>query len=130
VHLTLVSPTLGAKNVEMRHVITQLPAKNNAQLAVFETVVRDLTLGFCLTRSMSYNMFRMTLLQNHVTGVDTPVKCILVQNHFISVEDGVATLYKHVQDTDVSHQVGEFDEDEDMGGDNSKKRRRSTCSSV
>jgi hypothetical protein len=114
----------------MRQVITELPVKNSAQLAVFETVVRELTLGFCLTRSMSYNMFRMTLLRNHVTGVSTPVKCILVHNHFISVEDGIATLYKYVQDTDIADPGDEFEDDGDTSSDNCKKRRRSTCGSV
>jgi hypothetical protein len=115
---------------KMRHVIVQLPVKNNTQLAVFESVVRDLTLGFCLTRSMSYNMFRMALLQNHVTGVSTPVKCILVHNHFISVEDGIATLYRHLSDIDVPDPGDEFEDDGDTSSDNCKKRRRSTCRSV
>jgi len=82
----------------MRQVLARLPVQNIAQLTTFERELRKLTMGFSVVRSTAYTGFRMSVLQYHQTGQPTSFRAILAHNHFIRVSEGVATLYRNVQD--------------------------------
>jgi hypothetical protein len=90
----------GATANPMRQVLARLPIQNIAQLKTFETELRKLTMGFSVVRSTAYTGFRMSVLQYHQTGKPTSFRAILAHNHFIRVSEGVATLYRNVQDRD------------------------------
>jgi hypothetical protein len=85
----------------MRQIIAVLPVHTASQLSVFEKEMGVLTAGFSLRRSISYNTFRMSVLQYHQTGVVSDIKCILTHNHFISTINGIATLYRNIDEEDL-----------------------------
>jgi hypothetical protein len=90
----------------MRQTLARLPVQNIAQLTSFEKELRNLTMGFSVVRSTAYTGFRMSVLQYHQTGYPTSFRTILAHNHFIRVNEGVATLYRNVQDEDdPSHET-------------------------
>ena len=112
----------------VREVITKLPVRNKDELAAFENAMSYLTLGYSLTRSMSYSTFRLVVLQYHLTGKPTQSKCILGHNHFIAMDDGVATLYRIVDvETDMCTREEEYTDSDD---DNPKEVKRRKCSRV
>jgi hypothetical protein len=93
-------------------------------LAAFEKDMYDMTLGYSLARSMSYNTFRRMVLQYHLTGTPEEFKCILQHNHFISLESGVATLYRIVDEEGVEHGQEDSDSEEDkIKGRKPKKQK-------
>jgi len=94
----------------MRQVLTKLPIQNIAQLTTFEKELRKLTMGFSVVRSTAYTGFRMSVLQYHQTGQPAAFRAILAYNHFIRVSDGVATLYRNVQDEDDAFHETPLDE--------------------
>jgi hypothetical protein len=107
----------------MRTTIIQLPVKNAVELTAFETVMSDRTLGYSLARSLSYQTFRRLVLQYHLTGAPNGFKCILEHNHFIAMDDGIATLYRMVEEEGDTrlHRDDGTDSDDD---DNPKERKR------
>jgi hypothetical protein len=113
----------------MRDDIISLPVKNQTDLASFDKHMTNLTLGFSLKRCMAYSDFRMAVLRSHQTKQFTNSKFFLVHNHYISVEKGVATLYRHIQDDDVGSLTcddkdynKDDNKDEEVGEDLSRKR--------
>jgi len=112
----------------VRQVITKLPVRNKDELASFENAMSYLTMGYSLTRSMSYSTFRLVVLQYHLTGEPFQSKCILGHNHFIAMEDGVATLYRIVDlETDMCTREEEYTDSDD---ENPKEVKRRKCSRV
>ena len=82
----------------MRQILARLPIHSVAELASFEKELRKLTAGFSVVRSTAYTGFRMSALQYQQTGHPTDFKTILAHNHFVRVDNGVATIYRNVQD--------------------------------
>jgi hypothetical protein len=82
----------------MRQVLAKLPIRDVAQLASFERELRRLTMGFSVVRSTAYTGFRMSVLQYHQMGHPTSFRAILAHNHVVRVTDGVATIYRNIQD--------------------------------
>ena len=104
----------------MRHVIIDLPIRNTFELATFERKMNEMTLGYCLARSMSYSTFRRSVLRYQLIGEPVQFKCILQHNHFISVDTGHAVLYRNVEDE------GEGDlQEEDSEDENPRSRKKS-----
>ena len=106
----------------MRHVIIHLPIRNTFELATFERKMNELTLGYCLARSMSCSTFRRSVLRYHLVGEPKQFKCILENNHFISVDDGYALLYRNVED---EGEGGGDLQDEDSDDENPRSRKKS-----
>jgi len=96
-----------------------MPVTTGLDLSSFEKRMQGLTLGYCLARSMAFATFRRTVLQYHVTGKPSSFRSILANNHLISVEDGVATLYRNMEDdnptTDGDHTTMDMDTTTDDG---------------
>jgi hypothetical protein len=112
----------------MRQVLARLPVQSIAQLTTFEKELRKLTMGFSVVRSTAYTGFRMSVLQYHQTGQPATFRAILAHNHFIRVSEGVATLYRNVQDEgDPSH---ETPLDEAVGSSSSSSSRSASISSA
>jgi hypothetical protein len=101
-----------------------LPIRNSFEFATFERKMNELTLGYSLARSMSYSIFRRSVLRYHIIGEPVKFKCILEHNHFISVDAGHAHLYRNVEDEDTEEDLRE-DEDSD---DNPRIRKKSKVS--
>ena len=119
---------VGPVHLGVRKVITKLPVGNNDELAAFENALSYFTMGYNLTRSMSYSSFRLVVLQYHLTGEPTQSKCILGHNHFIAMDSGVATLYSIVDlETDMGTREEEYTDSDD---ENPKEVKRRKCSKV
>ena len=91
-------------------------------LAAFEKEMYEMTLGYSLARSMSYNIFRRMVLQYHLTGTPKEFKCFLQHNHFISLESGTATLYRIVDEEGVEHGQEDSDSEEEKGRKTKKQK--------
>ena len=75
--------------------------------------MNELTLGYCLARSMSSSDFRRSVLIYHLIGEPIRFKCILEHNHFISVDASYAVLHRIVEDeSQGGSQEGEDSEEE------------------
>ena len=112
-------------NLQMREILTQMPINTTDELALFEREIVKLTLGHSIKRCMAYTDFRRSIQELHQTRLYMSVKCILAQNHFISAEDGVATLYRHIEEDntdDIDHDGHDVDDTID---DKPKKRVKS-----
>jgi len=107
----------------MVHIIRQCSVATAVELAAFERDMHDLTLGYSLARSMSYNTFRRMVLQYHLTGKPTAFKCFLEHNHFLYMEDGIATLYRIVDEKGEKDE-GEKHRQDDSDSDEVKPRPR------
>ena len=115
-------------HVGVREIITKLSVRNKNELAAFENAMSYLTLGHSLSRSMSYSTFRLVVLQYHLTGEPTQSKCILGHNHFIAMDDGVATLYRIVDvESGMCTREEEYTDSDD---DNPKEVKRRKFSGV
>jgi hypothetical protein len=97
----------------MIQVIKKHSVESMNGLTAFEKDMYEMTLGYALARSMSYNIFRRMVLQYHLTGTPQKFKCILQHNHFISLECGIATLYRIVDEEGVEHGQEDSDSEED-----------------
>jgi hypothetical protein len=109
----------------MRQVLTELPIRNAAELSSFESDMTNLTSGFSLKRCMAYCDFRMAVLRSHQTKELIHAKFFLVHNHFISVEDRVATLYRHIEDDHIDprpYDERDIDDSEKLHQDPARKR--------
>jgi hypothetical protein len=106
----------------MQQVLTQRPIGTTLELAEFEKEMSILTSGFSLRRSMSYNQFRMSVLQCHQTGCFCELKCILMHNHFIFADDGVATLYRNIDEAAVV-ECNDVKLDEACGNEHAKRAK-------
>jgi hypothetical protein len=83
-----------------------MPVTTGHELSSFETCMHKLTLGYCLARSMAFATFRRTVLQYHVTGKPSSFRSILANNHLISVDDGIATLYRNMEEEEYEYGDG------------------------
>ena len=104
----------------MREVILHLPVKTQIDLAKFERDMCELTLGYSLIRSMSYSTFRRMVLMYQLTGQPNKFKATLVFNHYLSVDGGMASLYRIVDEDVVDHEDYHTESDDESG----KKRKR------
>ena len=68
------------------------------ELSIFESEAKRLSLGSSITRSMAYSTFRLSVQQFHQVGTPTHFRAILNQNLYITVADGIATLYRNVDE--------------------------------
>ena len=107
----------------MRRILTQLPIRTAAELSSFEETMVHLTTGFSLKRCMAYSNFRMKVLQYQQTRAPFEGTFFLVHNHSISVEDGVATLYKQIEEDDAE-ECFDKRENESPSDDRSSKRTK------
>jgi hypothetical protein len=106
----------------MHQILTQLPVRTSSELAVFEREMSTLTSGFSLRRSMAYTSFRMYVLQSHQTGSMCAMKFALIHNHVISVNDGVAVLYRTIDESSVVD-PGDPVLDEASGNEHAKRAK-------
>ena len=93
-----------------------------AELAEFEKEIVRLTLGYSIKRCMAYHDFRRSIQKCHHMRVGVRIKCSLDQNHFISVEDGIAEFYRHIEE---DHAEDVNDHIDDCIDDKPKKRVKS-----
>jgi hypothetical protein len=110
----------------MREDILKLPVKNAADLSSFDKQMSNLTTGFSLKRSMAYCEFRMAVLRSQQTKETINDKFFLPNNHYISIEEDVVTLYRYVEDEHIetfSYNDDESNEDERLRDDTAKKRK-------
>ena len=100
-----------------------MPVTTGHELSSLETCMHKLTLGYCLARSMAFATFRRTVLQYHVTGKPSSFRSILAKNHLIPVDNGIATLYRNMEEeeygggndnttTDCDHTMMESGDDD------------------
>ena len=109
----------------MRQILS-LPITNTVEFKTFERQMYTLTLGYSLARSMSYSTFRRVVLQYHLTGHPTEFKFMLENNHVISVDDGLATLYRIVEDEGHPRE----DDGTDSDDETYRKSKRAKLGSV
>jgi len=76
----------------------KLSVRSAIELSVFESEAKRLSLGSSIVRSMAYSTFRLTVQQYHQIGTPTHFRAILCQNLYISVADGIATLYRNIDE--------------------------------
>jgi hypothetical protein len=107
----------------MRQIITVRPISNGVELNEFQAEIQMLTLGCNLTRCISYSTFRQKVLQCHQTGIGMHLKCFLSHNHVVTAEEGVATLYRHIQEGDDTNAEFSIEGDDESSCENAKKRR-------
>lgn len=107
-----------------QQIIAQLPVGTISELARFEKEMSMLTAGFSLRRSMSYSVFRISVLQAHQTGSVDGIKCILMHNHFISTNNGIATLYRNFEESQINNDGDDVDDD---SSDETPKKRVKRC---
>ena len=106
----------------MRQIIIERNISNGVELNEFQAEIQMLTLGCNLTRCISYSTFRQKVLQCHQTGTGMHLKCFLSHNHVVTAEDGVATLYRHIQEGDDTNAEC-IEGDDESSCENAKKRR-------
>jgi hypothetical protein len=94
------------------------------QLSLFEREIVRLTLGYSIKRCMAYNDFRMSIQKYHQSGQCPTSKTVLAQNHFISLDGGCATLYRHVDQDDAGEHETADDVDDEV---DDKPKKRSKC---
>ena len=110
----------------MHQTLVELPVHTAAQLAAFEKEIPKYTMGYSTRRCMAYNAFRMTLLQYHHTNLPRTAKCVLPYNNFIAMQDGVATLYRYVQDSSPGGDDEPQEGYDDSSDDPPRKRAKNT----
>jgi len=113
----------------MRHILAMLPVTTLSELTSFEAAMRGATEGFSLSRSLAYNDFRMTVMRYQRSGAPVVFKNILSPHHFIETNNGIATLFRNVQDTtDSDHDktpIDNYDSPSDENDTPLKRVRRS-----
>lgn len=110
-----------------RRVILQHTVHDSVHLKTFETELRRLTNGDSITRTVAYSNFRMAVIKLHQKAetTDQPVfKVILPNYHFISVENGIATLYRNTGPETTANNEGVDNGDSDPERDRSPVCKR------
>jgi hypothetical protein len=108
----------------MRQILTHMSVETAAELSLFEREVVKLTLGYSIKRCMAYNDFRMSVQKYHQSGVCHDSKSVLAQNHFISLHDGSATLYRLVDEDNKDDHDDQKDVDDAI---DDKPNKRVKC---